>query len=236
MRFCFGLFSLGLFFLVIFSASAFASDLNIKVVDPQSAAVSGAQVELFRNNSNRAEAVQITSALGIAHFRDVTPQSARIHILAPGFAEQWYSVTKVGRNEITIALQLAAANETVVVTATRTPVPSDESGASVDTLTAAQLETMHPVAATDALRFLPGVIVGTAGQRGGLGSLFVDGGESRYNKVIIDGVPVNDPGGIFDFGTLPLFEADRMEFLRGAQSTLYGSDAMSSVVQVWSRT
>src|SRR5207244_13520144 len=46
----------------------------------------------------------------------------------------------------------------------------------------------------------------------------------------------NDPGGTFDFGTLPLFEEDRLEFLRGAQSTLYGSDAMTSVVQTWSRT
>ena len=73
------------------------------------------------------------------------------------------------------------------------------------------------------------------GQRGGQASLFVRGGDSRYNKVIIDGVPVNDPGGIFDFGTVPLASADRLEFLRGAQSTLYGSDAMTSVVQVFSQ-
>ena len=56
-----------------------------------------------------------------------------------------------------------------------------------------------------------------------------------YNKVIVDGVTVNEPGGAFDFGTLPLTEADRVEFVRGAQSTLYGSDAMTSVVQVWTR-
>ncbi len=62
------------------------------------------------------------------------------------------------------------------------------------------------------------------------------GGDSRYNKVIVDGVAVNDPGGTIDLGTLPLFEADRLEFSRGAQSTLYGSDAMTSVVQIWSRT
>jgi outer membrane cobalamin receptor len=79
-------------------------------------------------------------------------------------------------------------------------------------------------------------VVATAGQRGGLSSLFVRGGDSRYNKVIVDGVAVNDPGGTIDLGTLPLFEADRLEFSRGAQSTLYGSDAMTSVVQVWSRT
>ena len=95
---------------------------------------------------------------------------------------------------------------------------------------------MQPVAADDAVRFLPGAVVNTAGQRGGLSSLFVRGGESTYNKVIVDGVTINEPGGTFDFGTLPLTEADRMEFLRGAQSTLYGSDAMTSVVQVWTRT
>src|SRR5258708_18236017 len=53
---------------------------------------------------------------------------------------------------------------------------------------------------------------------------------------MVDGVAVNDPGGAFDFGTLPLLEADRLELLRGAESTLYGSDAMTSVVQVWTRT
>ncbi len=74
-----------------------------------------------------------------------------------------------------------------------------------------------------------------AGQRGGLTSLFVRGGESRYNKVIVDGVTINEPGGTFDFGTLRLDQADRMEFVRGAQSTLYGSDAMTSVIQLWTR-
>jgi outer membrane cobalamin receptor len=95
---------------------------------------------------------------------------------------------------------------------------------------------MHPPDASDAIRFLPGAIVDSAGQRGGLASLFVRGGDSRYNKVIVDGVSITDPGGTFDFGTLPLAEADRVEFMRGTQSTLYGSDAMTSVVQVWSHT
>jgi len=95
---------------------------------------------------------------------------------------------------------------------------------------------MQPTAADDAVRFFPGAVVNTAGQRGGLSSLFVRGGESNYNKVIVDGVTINEPGGTFDFGTLPLDQADRMEFVRGTQSTLYGSDAMTSVVQVWTRT
>ena len=222
---------------VFLSVSALASELTVRVVDPQSAAVHAAQVEIFSENSTTAIAVQNTSPQGIAQFRNVATNVSRIHVLAPGFAEQWKAMADTGKdNTVTIQLHLAVATETVVVSGTRTPVPDDESGASIDTLSGALLETMRPVAASDALRFLPGAIVGTAGQRGGLGSLFVDGGESRYNKVIVDGVAINDPGGTFDFGTLPLFEADRMEFLRGAQSTLYGTDAMSSVVQVWSQT
>ena len=226
------------FAVVLFSISisALASDLTVKVVDPQSAAVSGAQVELFAENSSRAAAIQTTSAQGAAHFRDVPSGALRVHVLAPGFAERWESMSGPESANITVALQLAAASETVVVTATRTPVPSDESGAAIATLSGAELDTMRPVAANDALRFLPGAIVSTAGQRGGLSSLFVRGGDSRYNKVIVDGVSVTEPGGTFDFGTLPFGETDRVEFLRGTESTLYGSDAMTSVVQAWTRT
>ena len=230
MRSCFWFFAV-----ILLSVSALASELTVKIVDPQSASVPGAQVELFAQNSTRPAAVQTTSAQGTAHFRDVPSGDLRVHVLAPGFAEQWTPVSGPAV-EVTVPVQLAVQTETVVVTATRTPVPSDQSGAAVETLGGSQLETMRPVAAKDALRFLPGAVVSTAGQRGGLSSLFVRGGDSRYNKVIVDGVAVNDPGGTIDFGTLPLFEADRLEFSRGTQSTLYGSDAMTSVVQVWSRT
>jgi outer membrane cobalamin receptor len=218
------------------SALAWSSDLSIKVVDPQSAPVPNAQVEVVSAGSDRVIDIRTTSAQGLAQFH-LPDENFRVHVLAPTFAEQWREISAESREPgVTVQLQLAVATETVTVTATRTPSPAYEAGAAVDTLNGSELETMRPVAANDALRFLPGAIVATSGQRGGLASLFVRGGDSRYNKVIVDGVPVNDPGGIFDFGTLPLFEDDRVEFLRGAQSTLYGSDAMSSVVQSWSRT
>jgi outer membrane cobalamin receptor len=68
-----------------------------------------------------------------------------------------------------------------------------------------------------------------ASQRGGLTSLFVRGGEVSLQQVIVDGVTINEPGGTFDFGTLPLDQADRMSSSR--TGTLYGSDAMTSVVR-----
>jgi vitamin B12 transporter len=223
------------FLLLIALAAASAADLKVKVVDPQSAAVSGAQVSLFQKATDAAPKTSTTSAEGIADFGDLSPGNYRLEILAPGFAPQTEDVTT--RSEvISIQLHLALASETVVVTATRTPELAAESGSSISTLESGQLELMQPTAADDAVRYLPGAIVNTAGQRGGLSSLFVRGGDSTYNKVIVDGVTINEPGGTFDFGTLPLTQANRVEFLRGAQSTLYGSDAMTSVVQVFTRT
>jgi outer membrane cobalamin receptor len=220
-------------------AAASATDLKVRVIDPQSAAVAGAQASLAVKGGHSPLRISISSAEGIATFADLRPvhgeaASYQLLVLAPGFAPRMEDVS--GRSgEITVQLHLAVESQTVVVTATRTPTLAEQTGASISTLEGEQLETMQPVAADDAVRFLPGAIVNTAGQRGGLSSLFVRGGDSTYNKVIVDGVTVNEPGGTFDFGTLPLTQADRVEFLRGAQSTLYGTDAMTSVVQVFTR-
>jgi len=230
----------GLLFLVFFSFSAaFAADLHIKVLDPHSAAVAGAQVSIFREGEAAPLDVRSTSGDGEAVFhidslRLQKGTALRAQVLAPGFAEASADVGDAS-HPVVIKLAVASASETVVVTATRSLVPEEETASSVSLLSSGEIEAMQPVSLADALRFLPGAVVNVAGQRGGLGSLFVEGGDSRYNKVLVDGVPINDPGGTFDVSTLPVAETDRVEFLHGAQSTLYGSDAMTSVVQVFAR-
>jgi vitamin B12 transporter len=238
-------------FLLFASAAALAADLKIKVLDPQSVAVAGAQVSVIvfefstrpgaalgtSDGMQYASPVRTvtTSADGSATFTGVTADTQlQVKVLAPGFAQATYSGPF--KDQISVQLNLAPASETVVVSATRTPTPAEQTGSSISTLESSQLETMQPVAADDAVRFLTGAVVNSYGQDGALSSLFVRGGESTYNKVIVDGVYITEPGLTFDFGTLPLGQADRLEFLRGAQSTLYGSDAMTSVVQVWTRT
>jgi vitamin B12 transporter len=227
------LFPLFLCLTFISLVSIASAEIKIKVIDPQDAAVAGAQVQLLK--LGKSVTVQNTSAEGLVIFRENASSSYRVHVLAPGFAEETADLSSTS-DAITVKLRVATAAETVVVTATRTPVTSQTAGAEVSSLSSGQLEVMQPIAADDAIRFLPGAVVNTAGQRGGISSLFVRGGESTYNKVIVDGVAVDNPGETFDFGTLPLTQADRIEFVRGAQSTLYGSDAMTSVIQVWTRT
>ncbi len=221
-----------LFFLLIATTTAFAADLRVRVTDPNHSPIAGAHVAVYEGG--RVVAVRTTTAEGSAEFHDLPEAKYRVEVLAPGFAVYSTSVTGAP-DQIDASLSLANVSTSVNVTATRTPLASEDSPVSSSSLNATILKDLQPTAAGDALRFLPGAIVANAGERGGLTSLFVRGGESRYNKVILDGVTINDPGGTFDFGVIPMSEVDRVEFVRGAESTLYGSDAMTSVVQFFTR-
>jgi vitamin B12 transporter len=221
--------------LLSLSSAVLAADLKVKVLDPQSAVVAGAQIIVLQSDGSAPLDVLTTGADGTATIRSSASAALRVRVLAPGFAPSTIDV-ETARELLTVQLQLAASAETVVVSGTLSLMPEQESAVSISALNRDQLLVMNPVSASDALRFLPGAVMNAQGQRGALSSLFVRGGDSRYNKVIVDDVPISDPGGTFDFGVVPLQEAGRLEFLRGAQSTLYGSDAMTSVVQTWTRT
>ena len=123
----------GVFLVVTLSVAAFAADLKVKVVDAQAAVVSGAQVSLISGNDGKVVSRQNTSAEGIAMLPGTAFGGAyRIEVLAPGFAAETLDVS--GQAEITVSLRLATASETVVVTATRTPVAGEAAGADVDIL------------------------------------------------------------------------------------------------------
>jgi len=224
-------------FSFVFASLASATNVRIKVTDQQSSVVSGARVVIYREKSSVPVAVQNAGADGAVRFSGLQDgASYRAHVAAPAFAPATLDFRAHGEaGSFEVELKVAAAPENVVVSATGTPLPAEESAADVGQLDAAQLKAMQPVSAAEAIRFMPGVTVSDAGQRGGLTSLFVRGGDSRYNKVYVDGVAVTDPGGTFDFGTLPMDQIDRVEMVRGAESSLYGSDAMTSVVQFFTR-
>ena len=124
-------------------------------------------------------------------------------------------------------------SETVVVTATGKDTPLSQVGASITVLTHEQIEQRHALSTIDLLRTVPGVVAVQTGGVGTLTSLFVRGGESTHNKVLIDGMPVNEPGGAFNFANLSPENIERIEVLRGAHSALFGSDAMASVIQIF---
>src|SRR2546425_5083359 len=123
----------------------------------------------------------------------------------------------------------------IVVTAERLPIPAAAVPAAVTVLSGAALRAQGIRTVADALRTVPGGTVVASGSFGAQTSLFVRGGESDYVKVLIDGVPQNQPGGAFDFAHLTLDGVDRIEVVRGPVSVLYGSDAVAGVVQIFTR-
>jgi outer membrane cobalamin receptor len=134
-----------------------------------------------------------------------------------------------------VVLLVAPVEETVVVTATRTEMPSSQVGASMTIFTAADLAGRRQPLVADLLRASPGATLVRSGGIGAQTSLFVRGGESNYNKVLLDGIPLNEPGGTFNFSNLTTENLDRVEIVRGAHSALFGSDAMASVVQLFTK-
>ncbi len=134
-----------------------------------------------------------------------------------------------------LALAVAPIEETVVVTATRTEAPAGLVGASVTAFTAADLERRRAPLVADLLRTSPGATIVQSGGLGNLTSLFVRGGESNHNKVLLDGIPLNEPGGTFNFSNVTTAGLERVEIVRGAQSALFGSDAMASVIQLFTK-
>ena len=129
----------------------------------------------------------------------------------------------------------AAPDEEIVVTATRSESDPSRVAESVSIITGEQARESQKLALSDLLTTVPGVTVSRTGGLGKQTSLFIRGAESEQTLVLIDGVKLNDPsspGGGYDFADLMVHDIDRIEILRGAQSALWGSQAIGGVVNI----
>ncbi|WP_395443492.1 TonB-dependent receptor plug domain-containing protein [Caulobacter sp. UC70_42] len=123
----------------------------------------------------------------------------------------------------------------LVVTATRTVQPIEKVGASVTVLTQAAIEASQAISVTELLAQTPGVSFTRNGGPGATTGLNIRGAETQHTVVLIDGVKLNDPSstqGGFNSGNLLVGDIARIEVLRGAQSTLWGSQAIGGVVNI----
>lgn len=123
----------------------------------------------------------------------------------------------------------------IVVTATRTEVATSQVGSSISVLTADEIEERQYAFTVDALRAMPGITVSQNGPFGGQALVSIRGAAPEQTLVLIDGVIANDPsnaGASFNFANLDPNDIERIEVLRGPQSTLYGSQAIGGVVNI----
>ena len=122
--------------------------------------------------------------------------------------------------------------EKIIVTGTKTWIDAERLGSSVTVIDREEIERSGEKDIASILLRVPGFNVSSTGSRGGNSSIFVRGGQSDYNLVMINSVQINQAGGGFDISSLTTENVERIEIIKGAHSSLYGSDAASSVINI----
>ncbi len=147
-----------------------------------------------------------------------------------------YKAALLSAVSLSFALPIVAqASDTIIVKGSRLNQTATEVGSSVSIITAEDIDLLGYDFALDAIASAPGVTINSNGAFGGQASVRIRGAASEQTLVLIDGVVVNDtssPGGGFNFARLDTENIDRIEVLKGPQSTLWGTDAIGGVVSI----
>ncbi|HEY6488041.1 MAG: TonB-dependent receptor plug domain-containing protein [Terracidiphilus sp.] len=210
---------------------AHGAEIHGTVTDASGARIAGATVVLIRDGKPASTAV--SGADG--GFQVLTGEQGRFYLVisAKGFRQletPGFYARQLDNLERNLVLEPEWVRESIVVTADGKPTPQPQTGAATTVLGPAELAGRTDLVSL--LRLMPGTAVTQTGQMGAQASLFVRGGDSDNNKVLIDGVSAGDLGGRFDFGPLSTTGIERAEVYRGPDSSLYGADAESSVVSL----
>ncbi len=203
------------------------------VTDSSGGVLPGATVEALRG----LRVVSTTTTGNDGRYLLDLPAGGRYRVTArlDGFAAGATDLTAGAGGTADFRLDIAPLTDTVVVTASRTAEGSASVMESHSVFTEDDIEALGSHSVADVLRYVPGLNIESTGREGSLTSVFARGGESDYNHVLIDGVRVNANGGYYDFGRVSANEIERVEVVRGAQSALYGSDAIGSVIQIFTK-
>lgn len=217
--------------LIILASLSHAASIRGVVTDASGAKVTGASVSLVSNGKVVASAVsssdgsfQLTTGSAGRFFLVVTAKSFR-QLQTPDFyAGSFDSI------EQNLVLEPAWVRESIVVTATGVPTPQPQTSAATTVLSPIDLALRTDFSSV--LRLMPGGEVVQTGQMGSQTSLFVRGGDSDDNKILLDGVDAGDLGNQMDFGPLSTTAVESAEIYRGPDANLFGAGAETGVVSL----
>ncbi len=210
---------------------AFAAEVHGRITDPLGVPVAGAELALIgggkivTSGHSAADGSYSLRTGQSGHFYVVVVSQTFRQISTPSF----YAGVLDSHLQ-NVVLEPERVHQQVVVTATGTPTPQAQVSGAITYVP--QPDFRNRAIIVDAMRQAPGTFLVQQGMYGGLASLFVRGGNSAANRVVLDGVPIENIGGVFDYSTLATTGIKSFEIYRGANSTLYGSDAAAGVVNL----
>jgi outer membrane cobalamin receptor len=210
--------------LISLAAAASACASEGVVVDPSGRPIEGAQVAC-------AGLAARTQPDG--HFSLALAEPCRATVSAPGFETKQIELVPTAPARIELAI--APRSESVIVTATRRETDVVETGAAATIVAADDLEARADPSLGDALREIPGIQIAESGRPGSLTELYTRGGAYTSTLVLLDGMPMNDPGGAINLAGDTTAGIDRIEIVRGPESALFGADAASGVIQLFTK-
>jgi outer membrane receptor for ferrienterochelin and colicin len=209
---------------MLFASSLYSAEIQGTVSDPAQRPISGAQVAAFNDVGVIVE--QITDDQGHFDF-NVSPlfENYQLRVTAPGF-----QTVTVAASASIIQLALAPQTDSIRVQGTAIDVPASQQGTSVSVITSAEIRERNETQPLDLMRELPGMVFAQSGARGSVADLFVRGGDSNYNLVELNGIPINSfyYGGLFDFSQIASDFISEIDVARGPQSAVNGSYAIGS--------
>jgi vitamin B12 transporter len=208
--------------------------LSGRLTDLSGYGVGSVKVTAQMEGGANAQVWPATSSADGAYFLVLPPGRYHLHFQHPSFVARDFVLDLAAgeTHALDVRLEIERVSENVVVTANAQPLDLDHTTAPVDLIGRQEIEQRQAVSLPDLLSTQTGIALARTGTIGGFATIFVDGGNSSFTKVLIDGTPVNLPGGDFIFSNLTLDNVDKVEIVHGAESALYGSDAMSGVIQI----
>jgi vitamin B12 transporter len=206
-----------------------------KLLDTSGAGVGGARVTAQLEGVPDAYVWAATSSADGTYVLTLPAGRYHVQLVRSPFMSRDFVLNFAANQQRTldVKLQLERLAASVVVTAQAEPTLAQETTASVTVITRDEIDERQSVTLPDLLLFTPGVAIGRTGAEGGSASVFLNSGNSSYTKVLVDGATVNEPGNAVDFSNFTLDNVDKVEVVRGAESALYGTDAVAGVIQVF---
>lgn len=205
------------------------------LTDPSGAGIGGVRVTAQLDAVANAHLWSATSTADGGYQLSLPPGRYVIHFSRDPFAPRVFTweLSPGESRTVDLRLVLERLSSSVVVTAEAEPVLRPQSTAPTDVITREVIDQRQSVTVPDLLQFSPGIALGRTGPVGGTSSLFLNGGNSAFTKVLVDGTPINPPGSAVDFSSLTLENVDKVEIVRGPESAIYGTDAVSGVIQLF---